>query len=467
VKFLFNAGCRNAAAFTLVYWLLSPSLLAAPTGSADYSVHEGYRDVPMPEGFSVVINELDGPVFVNSEGKTLYQWPQKEHRNGYSGEPQGSPQCGDEVVRVTAGLMSPYPPGILLPELDTRPSCTDLWPPEFADEQAEEVGEWTLIERADGRHQWSYDEQALYTSIRDVEPGDSIGGRKRRFGSGFGRDDPAYRIPLAPPQNIPPGFAIQATTIGRMLTTDKNEALYSFDQDTASSTACEQHCLHKWQPIFAPALARSQGDWSILERSPGVRQWVFRGKPLYRYLPESRSWSQLGSDEQGWHNVFTQPAPAYPPSFTRQATIVGEVLANAQGHTIYLYFCADDSEDQLACDHPLDTQVYRFAMCGGGDPDRCLQHWPYVLASPDEHSINRTWTVLNIDPTTGRPVREQDLVSTEYLRVWAYRDRPVYTYGIDKVPGDVHGGGIGEWRGQRNGLRAFWLRNDFMSGILR
>ena len=30
---------------------------------------------------------------------------------------------------MTAGLMSPYPPGIKLPELDSRPRCTDLWQP--------------------------------------------------------------------------------------------------------------------------------------------------------------------------------------------------------------------------------------------------------------------------------------------------------------------------------------------------
>ena len=49
-------------------------------------------------------------------------------------------------------------------------------------------------------------------------------------------------------------------------------------------------------------------------------------------------------------------------------------------------------------------------------------------------------------------------------QVWAYRDRPVYTYAGDKKPGDTHGGGTGEWRGQRNGLRVFWLRDDYLGG---
>ena len=50
------------------------------------------------------------------------------------------------------------------------------------------------------------------------------------------------------------------------------------------------------------------------------------------------------------------------------------------------------------------------------------------------------------------------------MRVWAYRDRPVYTFSGDKQPGDLNGAGTGEWRGQRNGLQAFWLRDDFWRG---
>ena len=91
----------------------------------------------MPPGFRVVSTELDGPVFANARGKTLYTWPLHKQRNGYSGESPGTPACYDEVLTVTAGLMSPYPPGIELPDLDNRPSCTDLWPPLLAGEDDE------------------------------------------------------------------------------------------------------------------------------------------------------------------------------------------------------------------------------------------------------------------------------------------------------------------------------------------
>ena len=103
---------------------------AATAALAESSaVVENYVDVPMPPGFGVQATELEGPVFTNAEGRTLYIWPLHKQRNGYSGESPGTPRCYDEVLTVTAGLMSPYPAGIGLPDLDNRPSCTDLWSP--------------------------------------------------------------------------------------------------------------------------------------------------------------------------------------------------------------------------------------------------------------------------------------------------------------------------------------------------
>ena len=432
----------------------------AETGSGPV---ERWVDVPMPPGFQVLSTELDGPVYADSAGRTLYVWPLHKQRNGYSGESPGTPACYDEVLTVTAGLMSPYPPGIELPELDTRPSCTDLWPPVLADEGARPVGRWSIVERRDGSKQWAWNEQPVYTSVRDKQPGDVLGGTKFGFDKdmGSGGDSPANRMPIGPPSLVPPGFDVRTTTNGRILTTDTNYSVYAFDADTAATSACTGGCTRNWNPVTAPALARPIGEWTIIERSPGVRQWVYRGQPLYTYALDMFPWSQQGSDEPGWRNVYTQKAPPIPAAFTVQKTIAGEVLADARGMTIYRYICGDDSQDQLACDHPDDSQVYRIAMCGGGDPARCLEHWPYVRAADDEVGDSRSWNVVSIDPKTGHKAEPEQ---EDAIRVWAYRDRPVYTYAGDKKPGDTHGGGTGEWRGQRNGLRVFWLRDDYLGG---
>ena len=418
---------------------------------------EQYLEVPMPAGFAVQATELEGPVFANDNGKTLYTWPQHKQRNGYSGEAPGTPGCYDEVLTVTAGLMSPYPPGIELPDLDTRPSCTDLWPPEYAGDDDEPVGDWSIVERKDGSRQWAYRERPVYTSIRDREPGDVLGGSKREYGG----DSPANRVPIGPPPLVPPGFAVKTTASGRLLTTNKNESVYAFDQDSPQVSRCSGQCARTWQPVVAPALAMERGEWTLVERSPGVRQWAFRGQPLYTHVLDQHSWSLQGSDAPGWQNVYTQRTPAFPERFTVQESLAGDVLADAAGKTIYTYVCGDDSADQLACDHPDDTQAYRFAMCGGGEWQTCLSYWPYVRAGDGESGTGSVWRVVVIDPQTGRFAEAED---PDAIRVWAYRDRPVYTFSGDQEPGDVNGAGTGEWRGKRNGLQAFWVRDDYWRG---
>jgi predicted lipoprotein with Yx(FWY)xxD motif len=210
--------------------------------------------------------------------------------------------------------------------------------------------------------------------------------------------------------------------------------------------------------MLAPASVRPHGDWTIIERSPGYRQWAFRGKPLYSYALDTHARSLEGSDVPGWHNVYTQRAPPPPAEFTVQDTTAGEVLADAHGMTLYSYTCGDDALDQLGCDYPSDTQVYRLAMCGGGDWERCLRTFPYVTAPAGAKTTSRTWSVIDINPKTGRRAAPNQAGA---LHVWAYRERPVYVYAGDNRPGDVNGDGHGEFRGERNGYNAFWLRDDY------
>jgi hypothetical protein len=52
------------------------------------------------------------------------------------------------------------------------------------------------------------------------------------------------------------------------------------------------------------------------------------------------------------------------------------------------------------------------------------------------------------------------------LRVWAYRDRPVYTFIRDVAPGMIKAQSWGEFYGARNGYTAFWLRQEMLGRII-
>ncbi len=424
--------------------------------SADSTAAEVYVEEPMPPGFRVERNELEGPVFADAKGRTLYSWPLERLRNGDLGDRQNDAStCTDEVQTVNTGLMSPYPGGLELPDLETRPSCVDVWPPVLAAADSEPLGKWTITEREDGSKQWSYDGYPLYTSILDINPGDVLGGSKFREGA----DSPVVRKPVGPSPLVPPELAVTVMFTGRMLVNHENYSAYSWDGDAPNKSNCHDSCLKTWEPVLAPETAQAQGEWTIIERSPGIKQWAFREKPLYTRPGDTRLRSLAGSDSDGWHNVYTQQVLAPPKEFTIQDARIGHVLADSEGMAIYVYNCGDDAQDQLACDHPDSPQAYRLAICGGGDPDKCLKTWPYVLAPEVSSSESSLWTVEYIDPKTGRWASPEQ---SGALRIWAYRGRPVYTFSGDQRPGETRGDAWGEFYGARNGFKAFWLRDDFL-----
>src|SRR5690349_21176567 len=123
---------RRSATLGLAFLLstLSAGVFAADTLRAVIPAErEDYIRVPMPPGFRVEATELEGPVFANAQGMTLYTWPHDTLRNGVTGDSKGQSDCTNEKSTHTAGLMSPYPPGLELPDLDKRLSCAEEWPP--------------------------------------------------------------------------------------------------------------------------------------------------------------------------------------------------------------------------------------------------------------------------------------------------------------------------------------------------
>ncbi|MCB5409357.1 COG4315 family predicted lipoprotein [Pseudogemmobacter faecipullorum] len=56
--------------------------------------------------------------------------------------------------------------------------CATKWPP-YIGKAGEDKGEgWTLVERTDGTHQWSYDGKPTYLYAEDTKAGDMLGDGK-------------------------------------------------------------------------------------------------------------------------------------------------------------------------------------------------------------------------------------------------------------------------------------------------
>lgn len=174
---------------------------------------QDYVREPMPPGIQVIDTELEGPVFADAEGHTLYRWPPNNLRNGNAGDAAGKPSCYDIHYKETVGFTSPWPAGNLLPDAETRPTCIQHWPIVKAEANAKTTGNFTVIDRTDGIKQWAYKGYALYTSHLDVLPGETNGGSHRR-----GRDQSsggAPREPVGPAAALPAQFSVATMALGR------------------------------------------------------------------------------------------------------------------------------------------------------------------------------------------------------------------------------------------------------------
>ena len=92
---------------------------------------------------------------------------------------------------------------------------------------------------------------------------------------------------------------------GGMLTDAKGMTLYTWDNDKeANKSACEGNCLNNWPVLKAEAADKDTGDWKVITRGDGSKQWAYKGKPLYLYSLDHVMGDTAG-DKRGnaWHAV--------------------------------------------------------------------------------------------------------------------------------------------------------------------
>lgn len=89
-----------------------------------------------------------------------------------------------------------------------------------------------------------------------------------------------------------------------VLTDKAGMTLYTFDKDPASAgkSVCNGGCARNWPPLMASSAATASGDWSIVTRDDGTKQWAYEGKPLYRWIKDQKPGDKTGDGFRGvWH----------------------------------------------------------------------------------------------------------------------------------------------------------------------
>src|SRR6185437_220211 len=183
--------------------------------------------------------------------------------------------------------------------------------------------------------------------------------------------------------------------------------------------------------LVAPALAHSVGEWSVLTRDDGIRQWTYRGKPLFTFAGDLAPGDANGVGlSKDW--VAALAVSFYiPPQVRLEQTLGrGKVLANQKGLTLY-------RRDGIAIDYgggqsarhgvPLYPGVGRsIGTSLKGCEGTCLTSWhPFV--APANAQPDGFWSIA---------------IRPDGVHQWVYQGYALYTFSGDRKPGDMNGNDI-------------------------
>lgn len=97
--------------------------------------------------------------------------------------------------------------------------------------------------------------------------------------------------------------AMVADTVkGKTLVDAKGMTLYTFDKDAGGKSACNGPCAANWPPLMAGASDAAMGEWTVITRDDGAKQWAYGGKPLYAWVKDMKPGDVTGDGFNGvWH----------------------------------------------------------------------------------------------------------------------------------------------------------------------
>ena len=113
---------------------------------------------------------------------------------------------------------------------------------------------------------------------------------------------------LAACSSMPWSSTKPATVADGVFVGPNGMTLYTFDRDAMGSgkSACNGPCATNWPPLMASAGDSGSGDWSVITRDDGSRQWAYKGKPVYYWAKDAKPGDRTGD---GFNNVWHVARP--------------------------------------------------------------------------------------------------------------------------------------------------------------
>ena len=321
--------------------------------------------------------------------------------------------------------------------------CASEFQPVVAATGAAVSGDWSVVQRSDGVLQWAYQSKPLYSWSAEKTPAEVATnvGLTETATAKFA-ENAVVAGSLLPPEGwqvarfkpakstkLPDGVDVRLIGSAQAvaLTDAQGLTLYGFSGEvqTDKQACAAPGCENRWRPLTAAALAAGKGDFSVVGRADGTKQWAFKGRPLYTYGGDNLPGDALGAgvDPRWTVAVLTEnflPARVGVTSFEGY----GDALT-LDGMTLYGGYAF---EKRWGGRNLRDTftNVYskgkKLGAAACAD-QVCIKSWKPFMA-PADAQPNGFW----------EPIKRPDGTSQ-----WAYKGYALYTFAGDKVPGEYNG----------------------------
>jgi len=87
-----------------------------------------------------------------------------------------------------------------------------------------------------------------------------------------------------------------------VLTDAKGMPLYTFDKDSTGKSVCNGKCAINWPPLMAAGNAGATGDYTVITRDDGKKQWAYKGNPLSTWVKDKMPSDVTGDGVNNvWH----------------------------------------------------------------------------------------------------------------------------------------------------------------------
>jgi predicted lipoprotein with Yx(FWY)xxD motif len=99
---------------------------------------------------------------------------------------------------------------------------------------------------------------------------------------------------------------VPTKVVNGAVTNSAGMTLYEFDLDSVGKSVCNGPCADNRPPFLAQESDKAEGDYTIITRADGKKQWALKGRPLYTWSKDQKPGDKAGD---GFRNIWHVAKP--------------------------------------------------------------------------------------------------------------------------------------------------------------